>query len=238
MNNINNNFLIGKSSDGTAKSITGEITELSYSCRTFQYDHIENYKILPSLREGRIKASYRFDEDVNEFLNLFGYQKQTTSNKGLSQNPDGHEPPLITASPSQYFELSNDKMFNTKPNDFEDQPSTFRVYTAILRVKVHQLPQKGSHHFLFTINNPKSISVKISGTGNLMLVGSSVRSDPSVKINVGDWNFIKITFTLFLDQSLPHDCSLGVEVLGVGEFGADFECKLFPFANFFFRQEN
>ena len=123
MNNANNKFLIGKNSGGTAKSITGEITELSYSCRTFNYDHIDNYKILPSLREGTIKGSYLFDEDEGIFENMISLSKQGYVNRGASFNPDQNYPPLITASGSSYLELGNKRYFLIKTSDYQEQPA-------------------------------------------------------------------------------------------------------------------
>ena len=227
MNNANNNFLIGKNSNGTAKSITGEITELSYSCRTFNYDHVDNYKIIPSLRDGKLKGTYLFDEDLNEFDNLVSPSTQGGVNRGNSYQPDSYDPPLITAaSPSNYFEVSNDKYFLVKFENYEDQPTTFRVYTTIFRFRIHQLPERGSNQMLFMIRSVKKIAIRVSGSGRLVLEGSKLRSEgTTIKLNVRIWYLVKATFTLFLDQDSPHDCSLGVELEGVGEFGADFECN-------------
>ena len=173
-----------------------------------------------------MKAAYLFDEDRPIFDNLIDMSKQPAANKGSSWTTDVNEPPFITNANGKYFEISNNKIFFIRQSDYGGQPNTFRVYTVILRFRVHQLPQKGSHGVLYQTRTVKEMGVFISGTGRVMIGGSKIRSDPNVIVRAGSWYLLKGTYTLFLTSDGPHDCSFGVEVFGVGEFGGDFECNL------------
>ena len=227
LNNANNQFLIGKSSDGASKSITGQILELSYSCRTFHYNHIENYKILPSLREGLIKAAHLFDEDQPTFHNYISLTKQCVTNRGGSAQVENVDPALITDGSKQYLEVTHNKYFLVRASDFGDKLSdTLRVYTAIMHIGVLQLPEKGRISQLFAFETDKRIPIKISWLGQLIIDGTTtLYSNPGVRISAGNSYYVKMTMTRFINQGAPHDCSIGVEVFGVGELGGDLECK-------------
>ena len=229
LNNANNQFLIGKSSDGASKSITGQILELSYSCRTFNYQHIENYKILPSLREGLVKSGYLFDETKVDYDNMMAQSRSGNTVGGPTYKVDPKDPILIDDGSRKYLRITADNYWQERSTYYGyTSADVMRVYTAVIRIQVSEFPHQGYLRSLLKFDIDKDIVLKISDAGNLVIDGQTRKiSDKNMKLNLGTWYIIKATLTRFVSQQAFHDCSFGVEVLGMGEFGGDLECKQF-----------
>ena len=214
---------MGRNHDNSLKSYTGTLKQFSINCRTFAYDQIHNYKLFPSLRSSQLLAAYHLDEDLQVYSNYVSQNRQPIMYRGSGGNTDSRDPVLAT----NRLEVSQKARFTARSPDYgTGSEPDFLVASTIIRVKFHSLPAYGHFEPFYNFANDKRIRVSLSYLGGI-LIGHPEKNftRQDIKLSVGVWYHIKMTYTRFNLNKAQHDCSVGVLVLGVGEVGGDLDCE-------------
>ena len=195
-----------------------------YGCRVLDYNVLENYNIIPYLTLSQIKAAYLFDKSSQVFSNLLSPSKQPVATLGADETSASDDPTLVG---SNHYEIGNGQSIKVGEvfyNDFAYQ--SHRAISHIIRIKFLSLPDYQHFEPIYTFIYEKEVIVKVSSTGDFWVGNqNSFFTTSGVQVTTGQWYMIKITFTRAINTIREHDCSVGIEIDGVGEVGGDLECN-------------
>ena len=171
-------------------------------------------------------AAYLLDENLAEHPNYAGSDKQPYVRSGSSFNPDSADIFHNTAENRLEFRYrTRGTIIQINFDDFE--VPNFKTITAVIRMRFLKFPRFGFYEPFFRFRNDKRVRIRVNHAGEFMVGESDLNfTRPALKVEAEKWYFIKLTYTRFNLDNRVHDCSIGISVLGVGEVGGDFACKL------------
>ena len=145
---------------------------------------------------------------------------------GADEIAGADDPTLVS---NNHFEISQGQSITIGAINYGDLTSNdvHRPISHVLRIKFIQLPVYQQFESIYTFIYEKEVIVKVSSAGDFWVGnGNTFFTTTGVRVTTGQWYVIRITFTRTkTDSGSGHDCSVGIEVHGVGKVGNHLSCK-------------
>ena len=220
--------LIGSQISGHPVSIiTGELKDVMVRCETIDNTGpILNHMILPYTSIAHNIASFLFDYDTQQFQNGLTIKKQPLVFRGVDETVESSNDPVWESNNA--FSVSNGQFFTVDGANYGWDAATVSMYvvTHIMKVKILTYPESGQKEVLYSFLTDKALPISLT-YDKRFVVGSDndVFTTKPFNIPLNQPIYIRMVYTRMRYTVRYFDCSVQIEVLGIGEAGGDLRCK-------------
>ena len=217
-------FWFGKKWVNKELSFFGDLFTYTIACDLNGFNNLETWQIVPYVVPAKLRTFYLFDTDTQFYTNYVSAKKQPLVYRGTNANTEASDP----AFSGGLLSLGAGKQLNQGAVDFDFSVSPLNVTTSMMKVKLNTLPAASTFGDLMTILTDKTIRIQVGSDGGFRLQSSqTIYESKAIKMQTGVWYWMKVIFVRGARYDLYFDCSVSVEVLGLGEEGSTFSCKSF-----------
>ena len=169
--------------------------------------------------EGYLTALYWLDSDTQEFINrVTNAIKDPPLIRGSTSSADSSDPTFLSADGC--YRIDNGKYFHFTYG-FSSAAQGIFVTTHFLKVRFVTLPSKtpvtNTNQLFYTFTSDKKLEIYVTFDKRFsMKVGSEVKTTNTYDFNNKQWYHIKIIYTRMQYLVDFYDCSVEIEVIGVG----------------------
>ena len=191
---------------------------------------IKTWMVLPSLVRSFFLGAYFFDKNSQTFINLRGHgSKQPLVYRGNSASTESSDPPLIDG----YYRISKGKFFTRRKREFvgDIYSDPISVTTHIVKVRFRKLPVRtpgqDTSELFYTFTSDKKMEIYVTFDKRFTFkVGSERKTTKPFNFINFKWYHLRITYTRGIYPAYPFDCSVEIEIVGVGRDGHELRCNL------------
>ena len=229
---IDNRVNIGKHESGLASEVA-EVRVKQHALYCFpiiseSVADIRTWMILPYIQRTRLRAAYFFDSDSQFFVNQRSKKKQPLVYRGSTSVVENSDPPLV----DNYYRISKGKYFTRgHPEALSGGTSQIAsTITHIVKVRFRSLPKKilgmDTSELLYTFTADKIMKIYVTFDRRFSFkIGSETKTTKSFDFINFKWYHLRITFSRGLYPAHFFDCSVEIEIVGVGRDGQELLCK-------------
>ena len=189
-------------------------------------DQISTWMILPYTRRSLGVATFLFDHNDDQFTNLLDDgKKQPLAVKGDILGADANDPVFnqdsIRFSGGRRLKIDNSGIG-------EPETERLRVHTHLMQMRIRQLPDKTSKKKIFmTLINDKKMEIYLTFDQRFIFkTGSQTKITKPFNFINFKWYKTKIVYTRLVYAHDFFDCSVEIDIFGVGRDGQELNCKL------------
>ena len=189
-------------------------------------DQIKTWMMLPYAKHFETKSAFLFDHNGDQFTNLYErYIKQPVAVKGDSAGADANDPVFNHDS----IRFSGTKLLKIDDSGPELHYTTvFGVVTHLMQIRIRKLAEKTTKKRLFmTLTNDKKLEIYLTFDRRFLFkTGTEVKTTKQFNLINFKWHVVKVVYTKILSASEFFDCSVEIDIFGVGRDGHELNCKL------------
>ena len=235
-NPANNRGLIGNHETGVADDVANtRVKHRIMICHPIISEsaaEIRTWMFLPYYMPNYLTGAYFFDSDQQSFINHREEKKQPLVFRGSNSATENSDPPLI----DNYFRVSKGKFFSRGHaalfSSFGSYP--FYVITHIVKVRFRRLPKKtlgtDTSELFYTFISDKKMEIYVTFDRRFQFkVGSQTKTTKPLNFINLKWYHLRITYIRGVYPAFSFDCSVEIEIIGVGRDGQELLCKFFKF---------
>ena len=230
----NNKFYFGKSWDPTEVSLSGKIYNYMVVCNLLGFDKFDTWRMLPLLDAPKLYSFYLIDLDNQSFTNYGEFGLQPILYRGTDDSVESTKDPTFANS---LIEIRSGQQLTQGPINYRMDSRVTHTTTHWLKIRLLAYPAASLFGDLISFVNDKKIKIQVSSSGGLRVQSSSTIYDTTgITMGVNTWYWVRITLVRGIMEHHFFDCSIGIEVLGLGEEGTTFKCS--QIILFFFNYQN
>ena len=228
----NNKVFIGKHELGQGNDVAEvRIRQQVLLCHPIISENVAKIKtwmILPHLTGPGMYGAYFFDSDSQFFINSKDKNKQPFVFRGLSSAVEASDPPLV----DNYYRISKGKFLTRgETTILSGQTLAALTITHIVKVRFRSLPKKqlgtDTSELFYTFISDKKMEIYVTYDRRFHFkVGSQTKTTKSFNMINFRWYHVRITYTRGVYPAYFFDCSVEIEVVGLGRDGHELLCKL------------
>ena len=173
-----------------------------------------------------LTSFFLIDLDTQLFSNYGNGELQPVLYRGTNGSVETQDPNFVDS----LIEVSSGQQLTLGPVKYRFLDRAVNINTHLLKIKLLSYPSESTFGDLITLTNDKSIKFQISSSGGLRVQSSSttIFQTTGIQISLNTWYWVRIIFSRGTMEHHFFDCSIIIEVLGLGEEqGTTFKCNSF-----------